>query len=635
MIGSKFYPDDAGNQTHANFVPRLAGFLCSAAVTLIVFFSVFHYGLDGEVQILLSSFLVFVFWLVMLMRSVGAKQYSPLARALIAAVLSFLSAYLAYTVWGTGMLNTDPLGAIAQGSNAIHNDTLYHVSIAQGILSYGCPSFLVNTVGFLNYHFGSHVLMALLSFVLDIPVYFVYEFLYPVFFFPAYMYLIFSVSERLRRFFSGPKLWSIPDFAVVLLFMIYEYPRAFLLWRVGIWKESGIVSESYLIGLIAAMLYLEVLFWAKEHGLFQKSAFSRVWEWVLTPVFILLTGICKISIGFFLCAGVMYYVFRMHTKELCYWLLNVCYGLCFLLLYFLPKMIDSPYGYNPMKISPFDFIKGYVVPRYLWLHVFLLYYLSFLLLFWRLRKKKLIQIIQKKQHVPEEILFWICLSGAIIANLLEIRDGSGIYFLYVQQLAALLLLVGYNVPDEVVHALKGSKRLWLKIFVGGLTACMGFFVFYNGLHDFKGYGDLLTARYHRNQDAGTASGLAAWFSPSPDANDLYVQLISRINELTDGHKRDYYLYVDESACIWGHTYVKDSDVRYYPAMTGVLAIGELYCLDGEMYYNDNTPFTGIWYKPNPDEPKMTLEAAVKKSRRDGKIALIHLYEDTLEVIPTR
>lgn len=628
-----------GSPEHSNFVPRLAGFLSSTVMSFTVWFSTFRYGLDCELNIQFCAALVFAFWMVMLIRAKGAGAYRPGQMVLLTAVLLLLSVYMADAVWNTGYLTNDPLAAIAAEQNGIHNDTLFHVSIAQGIQNYGRPSFLVNSAAFYNYHFGSHAVLALLSLVSDIPLYFTYSFLYPVFFLPMYLYLIFSVGERLRRFFCGAKTcgcWSVFDLLFILWLVLPELPESFL-DQMAIWKRSWIISESYLVALVFALLYLEILFGAKERGLFRRSVFTLLWELVLTPAFILAAALCKISVGFFLCAGIVYYAFRMHTKELRYWLLNGYYGVWFLLLYFLPGTLHSPFSSNTSfsQIDLLNFMKTYVRLRYWGLHVAVLYSFSLLFLFWHLRKKKLVQAIKSKRHIPEEILFWICLTGAIPGNLFVIKGGSAAYFIYVQQLAAVLLLIAYRVPDELVQALKKSKRACPRILAGGAAVCLSGCVLYNGIGCVKGYGGLMADRYRNGVGSDSAFGLEVCFSQSRYAHSSYKQLIDQINGLTDGCKQDYYLYVDESASVWERFTYNDSSMFFYPAMTGIVAIGELYYEDGQLYYNNNTPYLSGWYKPNPNEPKMTLETALEVCRRDGKTALIHLYGDTLEIIPVQ
>jgi len=58
--------------------------------------------------------------------------------------------------------------------------TNFLVTIAETIKNYGYPNVLLNDTGFFNYHFGSNLILALLSNIFGVSVFFVYNFLYPL-----------------------------------------------------------------------------------------------------------------------------------------------------------------------------------------------------------------------------------------------------------------------------------------------------------------------------------------------------------------------------------------------------------------------------------------------------------------------
>ena len=113
----------------------------------------------------------------------------------------------------------------------------------------------------------------------------------------------------------------------------------------------------------------------------------------------------------------------------------------------------------------------------------------------------------------------------------------------------------------------------------------------------------------------------------------YWFIINKINKITNGNKKDYYIYIDPSANIWTKFENPDSALFFYPAMTGIVCIGELYFKDGQLYLNNETPKIGpYYYKPKVEDAKLTKEDAYNKAKLDGKKALIYIYNNTMSVI---
>lgn len=79
------------------------------------------------------------------------------------------------------------------------SDTSFHVAIAESIKNYGYPSTLLHGNPVLNYHVGSHYLLALLSFISTIPI--IELFPYQNSFFPLLFitYFLIFISSKVNR----------------------------------------------------------------------------------------------------------------------------------------------------------------------------------------------------------------------------------------------------------------------------------------------------------------------------------------------------------------------------------------------------------------------------------------------------
>ena len=158
---------------------------------------------DTGKRILVASVAIWIFWLALFLieQKNGAKiadRKGTLVLKLLFAII--ISLFFANSIWFSNHLTLNPLEVILKGR--LHVDSLFHATIAESIKNYGYPSVLLNDAGFSHYHFGSHIIMAALSNILKVPVFSVYNFLYPIIFIPLYSYLIISVIVEIRRYKS-------------------------------------------------------------------------------------------------------------------------------------------------------------------------------------------------------------------------------------------------------------------------------------------------------------------------------------------------------------------------------------------------------------------------------------------------
>lgn len=605
-----------------NFIPRFAGFLVSAATTISVFLSTVRYETDIQRSTWMFSAAILAFWTVILISSSGYKHYKTWEIFAYGVVFSLLSIYLLNTVWNNGYLTNDPIMAIADPTNRIHRDSLHHVAIVQGLLNYKVPSLLINSASFYNYHFGSHILFALLSWITDLNPYFSYCFLYPVVFFPLYIYFITSISIRAKLYFSGENRISLADAFFICWFVMPELPLS-ILYKSAVWKSSWIASESYFIAIVIMLFFLDIALAFEEEKWFSNTIKRGLFHIVLTPAFILIVSLSKISVGFLLTIGIMYFYFRMHTKEGYYWALNTYYGVFFLAVYFIPGMIKSSFSSatHSTYFELFSFYKNYVDRTFIPVHFIVLYFFAGILFVHCFAQKNCWVSIKKKEYVPEEILLLICVAGMAPGMIMNIIGGSAGYFLYPQQIIATLLIIARNIPKKMIALLRDKRLILRRVVVLSVIACVSLCLLVNEFHTSREFAGMMakSALNHPKMSEYT--------------DNPYMKTIREINDLTNHQKDKFYLYIDASATIWTDSPHQLFALLFYPALTGVIEIGTLYCEDNVPFCNNGEQYTEILYNPNPNDTKMTLNDALIRCQKDGKKALIYIYDDTMQVLP--
>ena len=121
--------------------------------------------------------------------------------------LFLLAVFYTYTIWGSGYLSLSPITAINSGNANL--DTLYHSSIAESFKRSMIPSTLANNEAMVRYHTFSHFLVYSVSEILSIPVYFVYNYLFPIIFLPLYAFLQLNVIYTSKKALTGKTVLSI------------------------------------------------------------------------------------------------------------------------------------------------------------------------------------------------------------------------------------------------------------------------------------------------------------------------------------------------------------------------------------------------------------------------------------------
>lgn len=175
---------------------------------------------------------------------VERKHWSVLILMAVIATVTILALAMDYTTF-------DMLPRLHAGN--VHQDTLFHASIAAMIKNYGIASTGLHGLVETPYHTFSHALMAGISLFSNMGVIEVYGVANSVLFAPILIFSITAFCGKLDRTHQLPlpRVWAVGCLALVVM------PFLFSRWAVS---PSYFVSESYLVALSMLMLGLALLF---------------------------------------------------------------------------------------------------------------------------------------------------------------------------------------------------------------------------------------------------------------------------------------------------------------------------------------------------------------------------------------
>ena len=615
-----------------NFMTRLCGFIVAFVIAVIVFGTTWNSGFIYEARIQQTTAMIVLIWGILLYRAKGTEPYNK-GELLIAIVLFIgLSLFMGF-MWHQGYITNTPLIGINATHEGLHRDTLYHNAIASSIAYYGYPSVLINSEVFHSYHFGSHLILGFISSFLDMPTIFTYSYLYPVLFFPLYSGLILSVGKGIKRRLGREEKITIPDIIVLMSFMtFFILPQE---WSTGIanWKTSWLISESFCVANVLGLLFLQMWLALSEVGVFQKRFFSIAFLLIVVPIFISAITMTKISVGLIVSIIISYLLFRIKGIDYKFLSLELLYVGLPLIIHHLLSTIYSPFGggaTEPMKLFPLHFMRTFVKDYSYGIHIMVFFFFAFLFLVYRLRKASTFDVLLKgivqRKYLSEEVMLLVCVLTSLPGLLFAIGGGSAFYFSAIQQIVATVLLIGYNIPDELFRKIYYfyKRNIRSNIIYKAATILVCFCLSINFVVSSVQYARQLWRDCRRNREQ--------YFESIKE--NSYWSVIEKINKISEGHKEDYYIYVCSSANVWNRFKDPDSALFFYPAMTGIVCIGELYFENGKLYTNNDVlkPSGGYTYKPLIEKGKLTEEDAYRKAKEDGKKAIIYIHDNSMDVV---
>lgn len=285
-----------------------------ASLTLFLFFLLLALGFVcrrlGPIPAPLLVLLAAVSFAPVAFRALRSARW-PGSLFTAAAALLF-GVWLVAAAWGLGLQS--PLFFEKTTLGGGHLDTLFHGALANVIATQGAPSTGLDGLPYLPYHYGAHVVVALLSSLLGLSVLDVLNFAFPVVFLPLSVAALGLFVFELRRLAGivapdGALFW-----VVLVVGHVGILPTA-ARESVGLGLNRHILSESYLLAgalffLVAALL---VAAWrSAPPDLPGAGGVPAPVAWpIVLPLATVLLGFAKISVAYLFLVAVGWLALRL------------------------------------------------------------------------------------------------------------------------------------------------------------------------------------------------------------------------------------------------------------------------------------------------------------------------------------
>lgn len=446
-------------------------------------------------------------------------------------ILSFfiVALYFIRVIWFNGYLTLTPEATFLDGRS--HNDTFYHVTLAESIKNYGFPATLFNKINFHKYHFLSHFIFAGISKVFRLPCYVTYNYLYPILFFPIFVFLLFQALSSIRNYFSikGTDLSLDIVFSIFICigFLPINYYN-----QIKIWWFSTYSSESYFISLIFVLLFFVV------GEKINKQPYGRqINIFIAIPFFMLLITASKISTGIIFLIGICWVLLRTLkiNKNLIF---IICFFIIFLILCLCFFIRNSENNFLNMNIYLFDYIRTYVKLKQCFSHLFFILFPSITLFLLDKGDLSVKEYFLLKKAILPEVSLVISLCGIIPGLLLKIVGGSAAYFFLPALFVSLFFLWCSGCFQRQYKQASKSFQLLFFMFV---------FVIYA-----ESYVHFLKPRFNINLLKKDFTNTEIVMD-----NPFYNTLLT-VNKITEGRKKEYGVFLASDCEIFGLYPIKET-----------------------------------------------------------------------------
>jgi len=356
---------------------------------------------------------------------------------IILVVISIANFLLVLLFFPVGYITSSLFDSVYSGFN-INTDSVYHISIAAMIKGYGIISHGIHGLNALEYHFGSHYILASLSNLMHISAFEAYAFMYPFFFIPLFNVIILLLTEELKK--SKNKYGILLRILIYLFcltsFGIFNYPS--LINNYAVWT-SFYVSESYLISLLLLFCLISIIqsgqFDAKFHNvIIILLVFLAI---LITKVSTGLIGLMAIVLNIFFSSEIQEYTKKIFISKV---LVAIFFGIVF--LFFMRYTVNGTEG---TYFSPLYFINTYVKSELnIWLKVPTFILIHFIFAWMAI----FIALKYSRKYKLTPTWYWLTLLisvmiGIYFITFYYIQGGSNFYFSNISMFIALPILMIY------------------------------------------------------------------------------------------------------------------------------------------------------------------------------------------------
>lgn len=606
-------------------------FLFSCVICFVqfcfIFVAIIRTGYYFADKVLFASFFSFVIWLFLFLfqdiknKSVLRFDILKISSILFAFVLGFFFVKLE---WFYGYLNLDPVLYLMKGRS--HIDTLFHSAIAESYITNGFPSINFNEPILLKYHTFSHFLIAVLSKILDIPAFIFYNYLFPIFSIPLYVFLVQYSLFEIKKMLKVEQNFSFWDSVFLFLFLGFFF------------RYCLYISESCLVSVIFMLLGLNLILKFKNIFI-ARISFSSI---VLVPVFIFLVSWGKISCGMIFTGFFCYYLFRENIKSVKNWGLIILYAVTFVFSY---KCFSNTSGTDSSKITLFHFARNYLTLKTSVFYYFSQLIPALLCLIFVVKEKFLSkEYFKNRENILPETMLVASIVSFLPGIFLTIGGGSAAYFCIPAFVLNLLILWGYDIPNRLVYSLSkiGRKVLFASIF----SICIWSVIcvsdpFHNIITTLK-----INTDFSDNQQTTYTEKLKECFKPALGKKIPLYKSVEKIRDISKNNRKDFCVFIDDD-CYFYDIYGHNINSPHYglkecfvlTSYIGLPVINALYT-DGEYSYRgdgENIGQNGVneYYgigSVKKHSQKITKDNMREFARSIGKSNIIVVTKDSFYIV---
>ena len=444
-------------------------FLSAPTLTFLSFFIVFICGLMNfmihfQISVLVMSigFILFLFNFSFVIKIWKFSFFWPIGAVLILGVLIITRYY-------SGHLSPLILENIKVNLELFPPDFQYHVSIIQMILNYGIPSTGLDGVPFIQYHFGSHIILASFVKLLELNASEAYLIIYPVIFIPLFIKSFLDLSVDLSIYFFKRELKINFIYCLILLFIFIEIldntTPGKLLGKAAMNTPIIFSSESFNISLLMLFIFASTLLSLKSKGEILSARNLNFYLYFFLPILLTFIGLIKISTIAILLPILGYLFIRLKLfSDIRFSLALMLYSLIFIGCFFLTNDFrDSEGGLSwfyfftsTIRFPLYKFIPIYFFWLFLAIIVCTIYFKA-------TQNESILALFKQNRMLVIELLLLTALIGLIPGSVLKFdRHNNSVYFSEVQKWVSCCVLLA--IPQDYLKVQSKSPAIGFTIF---------------------------------------------------------------------------------------------------------------------------------------------------------------------------